>query len=117
MDAASLAADMVIAPDESLVRYVADWIDRATTAAAVDLATAPPLDGRRHVDALIAASAAQVARLRGLPAPAWTNEPQRRTDNFWYPGPPSLFPNALVHSPLAFRSRGVFVEAASLRSV
>lgn len=90
---------------------------RGAKATQLDLDAEPPLDGRRHVDALVAAGAAEVARQRGQTAPSWTNRAHRRTETFWYPGPAALFPNALVHTPLAFRSRGVFVEAASLQSV
>lgn len=117
MDAQSLAVDLSSAPDESLVRVVADWIGRGVKASELDLSSEPPIDGRRHVDALIAAAAAEVARRRGQSAPSWTEKPNRRTETFWHPGPAALFPNALVHAPLAFRSRGVFVEAASLQSV
>jgi hypothetical protein len=65
----------------------------------------------------VAAAAAEVARQRGERPPAWANQADRRTQTFWYPGPAALFPNALVHAPLAFRSRGVFIDAASLRSL
>ncbi len=117
MDATSLTSDLRSASEEDLVRLVADWISRATTAAQLDLHVEPPLDGRRHIDALVAAGAAEVARQRGQKAPTWTTTSDRRTETFWYPGPAALFPNALVHAPLAFRSRGVFIEAASLQSV
>ena len=114
MDARSLAADLAVADDPQLVRLVADWMDRALRASDLDLDVEPSLDGRRYVDALIAAAAAQVARRLGRPTPEWTVGPQRRTDAYWHPGPPSLFPNALVHAPGEFAVRGVLVESDSL---
>jgi hypothetical protein len=114
VDAGALAHDLADVGDDQLVRLVADWMDRATRTPDLDLDSEPPLDGRRHVDALIAAAAAQVARTLGRPTPPWTIGPHRRTDAFWHPGPASLFPNALVHAPGEFAVRGVLVEADSL---
>lgn len=54
---------------------------------------------------------------RGVAIPPWTNEPGRFLDAFWYAGPDGLFPNALVHSPLPFVTRGVLIEEASLESI
>lgn len=114
MDARSLAADLADASDGEIVRLIADWMHRAQRDVDLDLEVEPTLDGRRHLDALIAAAAAHVARGLGRPTPTWTIGPDRRTDVYWYPGPPSLFPNALVHAPGEFAVRGVLVEAASL---
>lgn len=119
MDARELARTLAEAGDAEVVRFVADWIDRALTAERgdLDLAAEPSLDGRSHIDALVAAAAAHVARHLGQPAPSWTIGPERLADTFWHPGPPALFPNALVHAPGEFAVRGVFIEAASLESV
>ena len=117
VDACSLAADLAGAADGDVVRLVADWMDRAGRADDLDLDTEPPLDGRRHLDALVGAAAAQVARRLGRPTPGWTISSTRRTDAFWHPGPPSLFPNALVHSPGEFAARGLLIEASSLECV
>lgn len=114
VDARSLAADLLDADDGEIVRFVADWMHRARGEVDLDLEVEPTLDGRRHLDALIAAATAQVARDLGRPTPTWTIGPQRRTDAYWYPGPPGLFPNALVHAPGEFAVRGVLVEADSL---
>ncbi len=48
--------------------------------------------------------------------PAWTIGPARMSEVFWHPGPPALFPNALVHAPGELAVRGVFIEADSLVS-
>lgn len=94
------------------VRFVADWLTRSD-----DLTAAPALTGAPVIDALVAAAAAHAAFTTGQTVPAWTLEPARALDSMWYPGPDSLFPNALVHSPLSFLQRGVLIEAGSLASV
>lgn len=117
MDAQGLAAALRDADEDQLVRLVADWMARAGRADDLDLHVAPLLTGRRHIDALVAAAAAQVARGRGEVTPAWTVGVERTTEVFWYPGPAALFPNALVHAPGEFAIRGVFIESDSLVSV
>ncbi len=117
MDAAELAVDLAGSEEHEVVRTVADWIDRACRAEHLDLSIEPSLDGRSHLDALVAAAAAHVARARTEPTPAWTIGPRRCSEQFWHPGPPALFANALVHAPGEFAVRVVFIEAASLTSV
>lgn len=109
---AALAATLGEVSETEYVRFVADWLCRAS-----DLDQPPALTGNGTVDALIAAAAAHAAMIHGQPIPGWTNEPGRRLEQLWYPGPPGLFAYALVHSPLAFVNRGVLVEAGSLESV
>jgi len=93
------------------VRFVAHWMTEAT-----DLERAAALTGTAVVDALVAAAAAHVGFTRSGQVPEWTEESGRSLPTFWYPGPDSLFPNALVHSPLLFRLHGVLIEADSLVS-
>lgn len=100
-----------VTPSE-YVRFVADWMTRAS-----HLDQAPALTGVPEIDALVAAATVHLAGERGSPLPSWTDEPDRFMVNFWYLGPDALFPNALVHSPLAFLLHGVLVEADSLVSV
>lgn len=107
-----LADTLVALTPPEYVRFVADWMLHAT-----DLDQAPGLTGVPEIDALVAAAAAQVAMDRNEPASTSTGEPDRVMRNFWYPGPDALFPNALVHSPLAFFVHGVLVERDSLVSV
>lgn len=107
-----LVATLVEVTPPEYVRFVADWM---THAEALD--HGPALTGVPEIDALVAAAAAHVAAERGEAAPEWTTEPARSMRNFWYLGPDSLFPNALVHSPLAFFVHGVLVERDSLVSV
>lgn len=117
MDASSLADDLAAAPASDVVRLVADWMHRAETTASLDLSQDPPLLNVSHLDALVAAAAAQVARTLGMTTPPWTIGPSRMSASFWHPGSPALFANALVHAPGEFSVRGVFIEAASLVSV
>ena len=107
-----LADTLVGVTSPEYVRFVADWMTHAT-----DLGSAPALTGVEEIDALVAAAAVHVASRRGVALPAWAEEPARFARNFWYPGPDALFPNALVHSPLAFFLHGVLVEQDSLVSV
>ncbi len=117
MDATELAVALAGADDADVVRLVGDWMDRAARDEALDLSVEPALESRRHVNALVAAAAAQVARDRSLPTPEWTLERTRMSETFWHPGPAALFANALVHAPGEFAIRGVFIEADSLRCV
>lgn len=117
MDATDLAQDLETCEPGEIVRTVADWIDRAARSPGLDLSVEPPLTRVAHLDALVAAAAAHLARRLERPTPAWTIGPHRVTTSFWHPGPPDLFPNALVHAPGEFAVRGVFIEADSLESV
>jgi hypothetical protein len=105
----NLVDDLIHVEEHEYVRFVADWMHHADRIDPEPLTT-----GNRVIDSLVAAAAAHVAQTRNLPVPAWTNDPQRRMDHWWYPGPNVLFANALVHAPLAFAHRGVFIEADSL---
>lgn len=107
-----LAHTLAAVTPPEYVRFVADWMTRAD-----DLEQIPSLTGVTEIDALVAAAAVHVAGRRNEPIPAWTDEPSRFVRNFWYLGPDALFPNALVHSPLAFLLHGVLVESDSLVSV
>lgn len=107
-----LADTLVAITPGEYVRFVAQWLIDPT-----DLDCAPRLTGDEVVDALVAAAAAHVTFGRTGQVPVWTSRPERRLTTLWYPGPDSLFPNALVHSPLLFRLHGVLVESDSLVSV
>lgn len=107
-----LAHTLAAVTPPEYVRFVADWLTRAD-----ELEQVPPLTGVAEIDALVAAATMHVAVERGEKTPGWTEEPSRFMRNFWYIGPDALFPNALVHSPLAFFLHGVLVERDSLVSV
>ncbi len=117
MDATELAGALNSGDADEVVRTVADWIGRALGSPDLDLSVEPALTGASHIDALLAAATAHVARRLGQPTPPWTIGPHRTMESFWHPGPADLFANALVHAPGEFAVRGVFIEADSLESV
>lgn len=68
-----------------------------------------------RLDAYLAALAEHVAARHDLTRPAWTVQPGRFLDRFWFPGDVRGFrAMAVAESPAAFRRRGVFIAAASL---
>jgi len=92
------------------VRIAADWIARAT-----DWTTEPAVVGNDVVDTLVAAACAHVALRHGTSVPSWTN--QRYLERVWHPGPRRFMAWSLAHAPAAFATRGILIEADSLRSV
>jgi hypothetical protein len=47
--------------------------------------------------------------------PAWVDDPSRFLEEWWFvSGLRSLHANALVHSPISFKRRGVFIGEDSL---
>lgn len=82
------------------------------------LAEQPPPTGDRRHDAYLGALAEHLAVAAGLPVPRWTQDPSRFLDHFWFVSDVKGFRAvALAQSPAAFRRRGVFIPAASLRRV
>lgn len=96
------------------VRFVADWIGRATRE---EIEERPPLTGDEVIDALVAAAAAYVGIRRYDGEPGWTVEPGRVLHRLWHPGIPGMFAWSLVHSPASFKSRGILIEEDSLVSI
>lgn len=71
-----------------------------------------------RTDAYLGALAEHVAGTRGLAAPAWTREPRRFLDHFWWPSRTvGLHARALVESPAAFRRREIFIGRTTLHRV
>lgn len=80
--------------------------------------TPPASCGDGRVDATLAALAEHLARRDGWPPPAWCFEEWRATGRWWFvAGLRSLHATALVQSPLAFRTRGVFICDGDLTRV
>jgi hypothetical protein len=87
-----------------------------------------PREGRQHLlhdepeptgdlrwDTLLAALAEHLAAQDGNAAPPWAE--QRFLERWWFPFDlPSQHVEALVHAPMAFRRRGVFVSARNLEA-
>jgi len=71
-----------------------------------------------RTDAYLAALAEHVAGLHRVVVPAWTREPSRFLDHFWWPSRTvGLHARALVESPAAFRRRGIFIGRTTLQRV
>jgi len=82
------------------------------------LALRPEPTGDPRRDAYLAALAEHVALTRGVERPGWCVEPSRFLDRFWFPSTtPGLRALALVHSPAAFRRRGIFLGPGALDRV
>lgn len=109
---AALVETLLSVSEPEYVRFVADWLTRPS-----DLNEEPALTGRHVIDALVAAAAAHAAMTAAESIPAWANDDSRVLEAFWYAGPNGFFPNALVHSPLPFVTRGVLIEEDSLVSI
>jgi hypothetical protein len=75
----------------------------------------PDTVGDAGFDALLAAVAEHVCATAQIVAPAWVNEPNRFLETWWFvSGLRSLHADALVHSPISFARRGVFITEGAL---
>jgi hypothetical protein len=82
------------------------------------MSSPPPATGDARADAYLAALAEHLAAGAGLPRPAWSVEPGRFLERFWFPSPtPGFRALALVESPAAFRRRGIFIARGALERV
>ncbi len=82
---------------------------------ALALAQRPPDTGDPRHDAYLAALGEHLAVTNGIERPDWTVEASRFLDRFWFVSETSgLQALALVHSPAAFRRRGIFVGPGAL---
>ncbi|MEX2195864.1 MAG: hypothetical protein WD844_11310 [Thermoleophilaceae bacterium] len=71
--------------------------------------------GDRRWDAYLGALAEHLAAARGLDRPGWAVGTDRFLDRFWFVSPtPGLRALAIVHSPAAFRRRGIFLGPGAL---
>lgn len=75
----------------------------------------PEPTGDRRWDTLLAALAEHLAAQDDNAAPSWTQD--RFLEQWWFPFDlPSQHVEALVHAPMAFRRRGVFLSARNLEA-
>ncbi len=78
----------------------------------------PDATGDPRHDAYLGALAEHLAALHELDRPAWTVEPSRFLDRFWFvSGVPGFRALAIAQSPAAFRRRGIFIAAGALQRV
>jgi hypothetical protein len=78
-----------------------------------------PLDtGAPRHDAYLGALAEHLAAVHDLDRPAWSVEPGRFLDRFWFVSEVAGFRAlAIAQAPAAFRRRGIFVPERSLHRV
>jgi len=90
-----------------------DRADQADRGRMVETAPLPTGDSR--YDALLAAEVEYCCVRHGMPSPGWVNDPSRFVEEWWFvSGIKSLHANAVVHSPISFKRRGVFITEDSL---
>jgi hypothetical protein len=76
---------------------------------------APESTGDARFDAFVAAIVEYVCARDFELAPGWVEDSSRFLERWWFvSGIKSLHANALVHSPISFARRGVFVSEGSL---
>lgn len=82
------------------------------------ISTRPEETGDGRHDAYLGALAEHLAVAHGLDRPAWSIEPGRFLDRFWFVSDvPGFRAVAIAQAPAAFRRRGVFVPERSLHRV
>lgn len=82
------------------------------------IADRPEPTGDVRYDAYLGALAEHLALAHGLGRPAWSTEPGRFLDRFWFVSEvPGFRAVSIAQAPAAFRRRGVFVPERSLHRV
>src|SRR5262249_41461163 len=100
---------------EFLDEFALRGSDRARAAA---IAERPEPTGDPRQDAYLGALAEHLAAVHGVPRPAWSVEPERFLDSFWFVSDVAGFRAiAIAQAPAAFRRRDVFVPERSLHRV
>jgi hypothetical protein len=75
----------------------------------------PSSTGDARYDAMLAAIAEYLCAREGMLAPAWVEDSSRFLDQWWFvSGLRSLHADAIVHSPVSFARRGVFITSGAL---
>jgi hypothetical protein len=113
-------ADCLAENDESSGRRLAfrfveqfDKADQSDRRRMVEIAPLPT--GDRRYDALLAALVEYCCVRHDMPSPAWVDDPSRFLEEWWFvSGIRSLHANAVVHSPISFKRRGVFITEDAL---
>jgi hypothetical protein len=89
------------------------WEPQERRAALLERRPAPTGDSR--YDALLAALAEHLAYHDDLSVPEWAYDDDRFLEQWWFPVDlPAVRADALVHSPGAFRIRGIFIGSGAL---
>lgn len=89
------------------------WEPREVRATLLEARPAPTGDDR--YDAMLAALAEHLAYHDDLAVPDWVYDDDRFLEQWWFPVDlPAVRADALVHSPGAFRIRGIFIGSGAL---
>jgi hypothetical protein len=115
-------AGLRVAGGEDLLMVVREFLDQSGRAEAHTLeammAERPEPTGDARTDALLAGVAEHAACTRGARCPAWTSEPERFLDRFWFvSAEPGFRAIALAQTPVSLKRRGILWPARSLRRV
>lgn len=107
---------------EEILPAVRDLLDQTGRATAADtarmIADRPDPTGHAEADALLAGLAEHLATTRELAVPAWTQEPERFLERFWFvSAEPGFRAVALAQTPISLKRRGVLWPARSLERV
>lgn len=82
------------------------------------IAERPQPTGNSRQDAYLGALAEHLAAVHGLTRPAWSTEPDRFLDRFWFVSDsPGFRAVSIAQAPAAFRRRGIFLPERSLHRV
>jgi hypothetical protein len=88
----------------------ADWPTRERMVEPVPAST-----GSDRYDAMLAGIVEYACATHRVLAPAWVDEPRFFLNEFWFvSGMQSLHADAIVHSPISFKRRGVFLTQGAL---
>ena len=99
---------------------VREFLDEFTLAAGdcwrqTAIAERPEATGDARQGAYLGALAEHLAAVHGLVRPAWSTEPDRFLDRFWFVSDtPGFRAISIAQAPAAFRRRGIFVPERSL---
>lgn len=75
----------------------------------------PDTTGSARYDALLAGIVEYACATHRVLAPSWVNDPEFFLDEFWFvSGMKSLQADAIAHSPISFKRRGVFLTQGAL---
>lgn len=112
--------DCLTENDEASARRLAfrfiEQFDKADEADRGRMVEVSPLStGDHRYDALLASVVEYSCIHHGMLPPTWVNDPNRFLEEWWFvSGIRSLHANAMVHSPISFKRRGVFITKDSL---
>ncbi len=120
--AVQIRRSLAAADKQEAFAWVAQFVTEFEHAAAPErlrlVEAQPPSTGDQRWDAMLAGVVEHLCFHHGLTLPAWTMNPDRFLDKWWFVTPyPSLHASAFVETPPALANRGVFVHASSLESV